>query len=715
MKRNLFLGTIFICLINTLVAVYHKIANYNTPGNATNIELVDDVAFVTLGSDGLEIIDISNPENPVLINNYTSNHSISNIKIVDNTAYIASSDSVVEILDISNPSEPVLLGMFSTSGNARFVEVVNNIAYVAENHDGFEIFDINDYSNPIFLGSYNTEGLAKCIRVVENIAYLADLDEGLQIFDISDPTNPILIGNLDTPSWALDIEIRDNIAYVACSTSGGLQIIDINDPANPFLISYYDTPDKASSVELVEDKAFIGDRRGLQVIDISEPENPFFIANYETFGQTTGVSIVDDIAYLADGSDGGLQIIDISMVENSELIGNYETEHYCNRVSLINTVAFLSVEITGLHIIDFEEPGNPELLSTFGPSYHPFSIFIEEDIGIFLDPSYLYNINLENFYDPLLIGSCSIPGYAINFSIDDNYVYVATDHEGLQIIDNNPLENPEIIGSFDIFDWGRDVVSIDDVVLFIDLEEGLNVINVSDPMNPYLVSTFTTENTMYSISINNDIAYLANGYGGLKILNVSNAENILLENSILPHTDSFISVTPLILENQLIIIDGSWNEILVYDLTDPINPLLLNSYRWNMHMRDIDVSNEFVATANAGYGVSILDLDILNTSTFDKGIHNSLNISLNNYPNPFNPTTTISFDATNLQENARIDIYNLKGQHIREFKIQNLHNKINSVVWDGTDSSGKVMSSGIYFYRLTFGNQVLTKKAILMK
>jgi len=60
--------------------VYHKIANYDTPGVASKIEVVNEIAFVTNESEGLEIVDVSDPENPVFIYNYYSNHSVSNIK-----------------------------------------------------------------------------------------------------------------------------------------------------------------------------------------------------------------------------------------------------------------------------------------------------------------------------------------------------------------------------------------------------------------------------------------------------------------------------------------------------------------------------------------------------------------------------------------------------------------------------------------------------------
>ena len=90
------------------------------------------------------------------------------------------------------------------------------------------------------------------------------------------------------------------------------------------------------------------------------------------------------------------------------------------------------------------------------------------------------------------------------------------------------------------------------------------------------------------------------------------------------------------------------------------------------------------------------------------------NCILNNYPNPFNSSTTISFNL--IADDAKIEIYNIKGQKVKQFEIQNLKSEIHKVVWDGTDDSGKPVGSGIYFYNLRTGNKFSeTKRMLLLK
>ncbi len=86
----------------------------------------------------------------------------------------------------------------------------------------------------------------------------------------------------------------------------------------------------------------------------------------------------------------------------------------------------------------------------------------------------------------------------------------------------------------------------------------------------------------------------------------------------------------------------------------------------------------------------------------------------NNYPNPFNPTTTISFSIAK-SGNVNLDIYNVKGQ-----KVKTLLNSVqtagdHSAVWNGKDDNNNNLSSGVYFYKLQTEGYTSTKKMLLLK
>ena len=85
-----------------------------------------------------------------------------------------------------------------------------------------------------------------------------------------------------------------------------------------------------------------------------------------------------------------------------------------------------------------------------------------------------------------------------------------------------------------------------------------------------------------------------------------------------------------------------------------------------------------------------------------------------NYPNPFNPTTTINF-ALPEANNVVLTIYNALGQEVRTLKTDYLNAGNYSVTWDGLDNAGNMITSGIYIYTMTAGDQHFSKKMLMLK
>lgn len=85
-----------------------------------------------------------------------------------------------------------------------------------------------------------------------------------------------------------------------------------------------------------------------------------------------------------------------------------------------------------------------------------------------------------------------------------------------------------------------------------------------------------------------------------------------------------------------------------------------------------------------------------------------------NFPNPFNPTTTIHYTLPEATK-VSLKIYDVLGREIRTLVNQTQLAGTRSVVWDGKNNHGKVIGSGIYFYRLQSKSKVLTRKMIFLK
>jgi hypothetical protein len=84
------------------------------------------------------------------------------------------------------------------------------------------------------------------------------------------------------------------------------------------------------------------------------------------------------------------------------------------------------------------------------------------------------------------------------------------------------------------------------------------------------------------------------------------------------------------------------------------------------------------------------------------------------FPNPFNPSTAIEYTLAE-PGTARISIYSIAGQKVRELVTEDMSNGTHRTVWDGRDSRGKEVSAGVYIMRLKAGEAVATGKMTIIR
>jgi len=85
-----------------------------------------------------------------------------------------------------------------------------------------------------------------------------------------------------------------------------------------------------------------------------------------------------------------------------------------------------------------------------------------------------------------------------------------------------------------------------------------------------------------------------------------------------------------------------------------------------------------------------------------------------NYPNPFNPTTTISYNL-HQDSNVVVAIYNLLGQNVKTLVNENQVAGFHSITWDGKNDLGEGVSSGSYIIRIQTDDLSQSKKMLILK
>jgi len=85
-----------------------------------------------------------------------------------------------------------------------------------------------------------------------------------------------------------------------------------------------------------------------------------------------------------------------------------------------------------------------------------------------------------------------------------------------------------------------------------------------------------------------------------------------------------------------------------------------------------------------------------------------------NFPNPFNPTTTLAFSLKDTRE-VNLTVFDVAGRRVRELVNEKRSQGAYRVVWDGRSDSGSTVASGVYFYKLVAGSFTETKKMTILK
>jgi len=284
-------------------------------GITVNVRVADNIAYLARYQDGLRIVDVADPANPVELGHlpveYPDSGEIYNdVKIVDGPggryALMASDLTGVVTVDVTDPSAPAIVGHFGTAPqlgepiNVHTVFVDGGKAYLANIGRGVEIFDIADPLAPIRRGNFrhpDAAGGSFChdLYVSGDRLYANWWDLGMAIVDVSDPTAPVSIGNFadygETSShstWVTQVGPRTIAVHGDEQWGAHVHIVDVTEGTVDFgnSLAEWETRPEVSvhNVMAMGDRAILSHYQdGVRVLDLSDPTAPVEIAHYDTY------------------------------------------------------------------------------------------------------------------------------------------------------------------------------------------------------------------------------------------------------------------------------------------------------------------------------------------------------------------------------------------------------------------------------------------------
>ena len=504
-----------------------RVSFLHTNGTATSIDMQEDLIYVTGGEGtGFLVIDIEEPEDPQVVGWNSTQNSVNSVDIEGNYAYLTEQRDGLVILDITDPMNPMFVSRFDTS-DAQMVMVSGDFAYIADDHSNLVIINVTDRSDPTLEGKYDPSGGdTSRIFIHEDTAYVELTGRGLQVVDITDRTDPKKITKIDaSPNKCM--AVNGNLLYLGLEYKG----IEIYDTANLSDISYVGNFNESyKTTELIyhEDIIYLASgTNGFFLIDVNDPEHPQQICKYNANYYASSVLVLDELAYVASGYNG-FNILNVEDPGNIQLVGHVYPGDYLNAVLVEGQYAYLGGRERGIYIVDISDPRNPAIIGnidSFETGYRLYKVGNILYVASVLEGLILVDVSDKT--NPTVISRYNETDYVYSIEVFGDYGYIADKEDGLVIVDLSDPYNIFKVGNISMESpTSYDVTIEGDRAYFMNFWDGLFILDISDPMDPQIIGNLTINGM--SVQKSGDYVIIASQRSSVYVVDVSNETDPVL-------------------------------------------------------------------------------------------------------------------------------------------------------------------------------------------
>lgn len=515
-----------------------------------------DRLYLGLGTGGLGIIDISEPDNVQkegrFLGSADTDGVCSGISVAGSKAFCATGYSGIQVLDVSNPSAPQSIGQPFLPGAiaqviARGILSSGGRIFVADSLNG--LWSINpaetDFSRDFLM---MTSPGARCI------------------LPFNDPMNGIWLGGgeklvrvrLDSGKMSaaesLNITKPVDLAYlgdgiIVADSEAGIRHARMKESAPEITGTTKTEGIIAHSVAASGSRFFAGDHRwGIRSSDQKDgiipegfngPSVRLMPLISGLAGADNGNNVFATVSDPSDPSQNGIIAFDTSTVLQPSVVDRIRLQGEPSSIKISGKTAYVACGSSGLKIIDISG----------------FTSFSEKS-------------------------SISFSDKALDLEVSGNLAYVAADSAGLRIVDVSDITRPVEKGSFSKDGFRCQNISIKDKTVFVsDPLSGVRIINVTSSESPSQISSIEETGRVTGICSAGDFLYLGTSDAGLKIYDISDPSAPRLRGNIAIETNS-LSWKMACVSGTVFIALGDKGTRAV-DVSKPEAPVLLNGWKYD--------------------------------------------------------------------------------------------------------------------------------------
>jgi len=413
-------------------------------------------------------------------------------------------------------------------------------------------------------------------------------------------------------------------------------------------------------------------------VDVSDPTSPSSVGGCSTGSSAYGAWIAGDYAYVADYTNG-LQVIDISDPTTPVVVAGFDSLSYSVDVDVAGDYAYVADGNHGMTVFDISNP-----------------------------------------LSPVRVARVPTGSFGRNIDVDGDHAYVAAEFGGVYIFDISDPTNPTLACTYDTYGIATGVAVDGDYLYIADMNAGVQVLDITDPSSPVWAGTCGVTDEIRDLALSGDHVYVVDYNAGFFAYQISqslydHSRNVVTSTLI---TDApagsmtHIRVTPTYTDSIYweVSFDGGtvfyeeyefgiWHEL--YFPLPGAELVWRATLRHNGGSARPACSNLVIEWRDALTGVDDQELP----SRF---------AMRGNSPNPFNPTTEIAFDLP-VPARVRLAVYAVDGRCVAVLEDGPLSPGRHKATWQGRDSAGNDLPSGVYFARLEAGKERAVHKMVLLK
>ncbi len=310
-------------------------AELKTVGPLTSVMVLGQFAYVGASNRQLLAIDVTDPTMPILSSALTLSQqcescisSAGNVVGEEGRLYVSMGEDGLRIIDAQRPHQLAEIGWLELPMNVNALAVIDHRVLAVGNrlhNTGLYVIDVSNPSEPqelafIILPETDIADLAvagQYAYVVIGACNESGCHGTLHVFDMSDPTAPNLVSSVAVPGYS-SITATEEFVYAArqacfygdCSAEIG--VIDLGNPNRPLRIASQTLTTAGRDLAVMENNVFVLGEEGMQIIDVSSPVEPRVIGTKQTVAASQ-MAISSGHVYIAD-LRAGLLILDVGQV-----------------------------------------------------------------------------------------------------------------------------------------------------------------------------------------------------------------------------------------------------------------------------------------------------------------------------------------------------------------------------------------------------------------